>query len=399
MKRIRYILSITVVLFFFLTLPVEAQDNDNTKKWVVVIDPGHGGHDPGAVRGTFKEKDITLAMALKLGKMLEKVEGVEVIYTREKDEFLELYKRAEIANKNKADLFISIHCNAVSSVKPYGVETWVMGLHRSKENLEVAKKENAAVLLEEDYVKQYDGFDPNSVEADIVFSLYQNAFLEQSVAFASLVQNGIIARAKRFNRGVKQAGFLVLYKTTMPGILIETGFISNENERKYLSSDAGQKAIATGIYDAFLKYKCSIDGVIIEQTDVAADADSLALTDPADGSGEKNNALPVVNNKEQPLSDNHLENIKPELYYSVQIFVSSLEKDNDDPVFDGLDDVHVYTQNNVYKYLAGHYKTLREASDSCQRIRKLSVYTDAFVVAFYKGNRISTDEAKILSKE
>jgi N-acetylmuramoyl-L-alanine amidase len=223
---------------------------------VVVIDAGHGGHDPGCQYGGANEKKVTLAIALKLGKIIkENCKDVKVIYTRDKDEFIELHERAAIANRNKADVFISIHCNANKSTGVHGTETYTMGPHKNDDNLEVAKRENDVVLMEDDYEKNYDGFDPKSPEAEIIFSLYQSAHIEQSMRLARHVEKQLKTTVKRTSRGVKQAGFLVLWKTSMPSILVETGFLSNASERKYITSEAGQKSIANGIYEAFRKFK------------------------------------------------------------------------------------------------------------------------------------------------
>ncbi|MDY0286672.1 MAG: N-acetylmuramoyl-L-alanine amidase, partial [Bacteroidales bacterium] len=233
----------------------ENEDNRYCVK-TVVIDAGHGGKDPGAVSGNIREKDIALRIALKTGAYIEKyLPDVKVCYTRTDDRFVELHKRAKIANEAQADLFISIHCNANKSSKPFGTETYVMGLHKSQANLEVAKKENAAILLEEDYESEYEGYDPNLPENTIIFSLFQNAFLNQSLTMASLVEDQFRERVHRHDRGVKQAGFLVLYRTTMPGILVETGFLTNPSERAFLAGEEGQTFIASAIYRAFKNYK------------------------------------------------------------------------------------------------------------------------------------------------
>ena len=266
-----YFLSNVVVVFVFFLLSSFNPDYFHpyglTK---VVIDAGHGGHDPGCLGKISKEKDVTLGVSLKLGKYIEdNFSDVKVIYTRKTDKFVELYERADIANNARADLFISIHCNSacffdkkrkkeMCNTQISGVETWVMGLNKSDENLEVAKRENEVILLEKDYSRQYGGFDPNSPEANIIFTLYQNSFLDQSLRLASFVQQEMKS-IKRPGRGVKQAGFLVLYKTSMPSILIETGFLSNLNEEKYLSSAKGQDEIAKSIYKAFSSYKNSIE--------------------------------------------------------------------------------------------------------------------------------------------
>jgi N-acetylmuramoyl-L-alanine amidase len=237
----------------------------------VVIDAGHGGHDPGAVGKTSKEKDIALSIALKTGKFIEEnLPDVEVVYTRKTDVFVELYRRARIANEAKADLFISIHCNANKSTTPYGAETYVMGLHKSDANLAVAQTENASILLEDDYHVKYDGFDPTSPEGYIFFTMLQNAYLDQSLSLASNVQKHFRERVNLFDRGVKQAGFLVLYKTTMPSVLIETGFISNVKEEKILASDEGQTYIASAIFRAVKDYKR-----LVEKTPMVADKETV----------------------------------------------------------------------------------------------------------------------------
>ncbi|HEY4653762.1 MAG TPA: N-acetylmuramoyl-L-alanine amidase [Cyclobacteriaceae bacterium] len=228
----------------------------------VVIDAGHGGHDPGTHGRKYKEKDIALNIALKVGTYIEQyVPGVEVIYTRKDDSYIPLDKRAEIANKNDANLFISIHVNSIPNNTTYGTETWVMGLHRSESNLEVAKRENAVILLDEDYKERYEGFDPNSPESYILFSLTQDAYYESSIKMAQKVESQFKERVGRNSRGVKQAGFVVLYKTAMPSVLVETGFITHRTEEEYLGSERGQDLIASGIYRAFKEYKLDVESV------------------------------------------------------------------------------------------------------------------------------------------
>ncbi len=241
----------------------------------IVIDAGHGGHDPGCLGSDSREKEVALKIALKLGKLIEtNCPDVRVIYTRKTDEFIPLIERANIANRAKADLFICIHLNSGPKAA-YGVETFVMGLHKTDDNLNVAKRENASILLEDNYQKTYDGFDPNSPEANIIFSLYQNQFMQQSLSFAAKIQSQFKNNSKRFVRGVKQAGFLVLYKTSMPSVLIENGFLTNENDQRFLISDAGQASMASSIYRAFKSYKSELEtGIVIndkkeEQENVA----------------------------------------------------------------------------------------------------------------------------------
>lgn len=259
----------------------------------VVIDAGHGGHDTGCLGSDSKEKNVALSIALKIGKMIEgRYPDVKVIYTRKTDIFVELRERADIANRNHADIFICIHCNSGNKAA-YGVETFVMGLHKTDDNLNVSKRENASVLLEKDYKTKYDGYDPNSPESNIIFNLYQNLYMEKSLTFASKVQANIEENGGRYNRGVKQAGFLVLYKTAMPSVLIETGFLTNINEEKFLDSDKGQTTIATSIFKAFKEYKVDMeegdnnDGSVIDNNKQVSEATSEKDTSASSNSSKE----------------------------------------------------------------------------------------------------------------
>jgi N-acetylmuramoyl-L-alanine amidase len=326
----RTVLFFGIVLLLLSFLEMAAQRHHHSIK-KVVIDAGHGGKDPGAVGRRSKEKDIVLNIALKTGKYIEEnIEDVEVIYTRKTDEFVELFRRAEIANQSNADLFISIHCNANRSPSPYGSETFVMGLHRSQDNLEVAKKENAAILLEEDYEVTYSGFDPNSPEAHVVFSLYQNAYLDQSLEFSRLVQDQFRDRVGRHDRGVKQAGFLVLYKIAMPGVLIEAGFLSNPKEELFLMSDQGQTYIASAIYRAFREYK--------ENVEKAAYVEQLAKV--------RSNDPPLLNGN---------------ISFRVQFAASSEDMPLNSEAFKLLNKVKKYHHQGLFKYTSGDEKTLEAA--------------------------------------
>ncbi len=233
----------------------------------VVIDAGHGGKDTGCLGKHSQEKDIALKIALKLGSYIEQnIEGVKVIYTRKTDTFIELHERAAIANRNQADLFISIHCNAAKNhTNVHGTETYIMGLDKSAENLDVSRRENSVILLENNYEHHYDGFNLDDYESNIVFSLYQNAFLNQSIDFASSIEKEFKHKAKRNSRGVKQESFLVLYKTGMPSVLVEAGFLTNSSEEAFLKSDQGQTYIASAIYRAFKEYKSKLEGVALSQ--------------------------------------------------------------------------------------------------------------------------------------
>lgn len=254
-----------IPIFLFLVF-VAASPPSNVKKFrrqiqTIVIDAGHGGHDPGCQYGGVKEKEITLKMALALGEKISALmPEVKIIYTRKTDKFVELWERAEMANKSNADMFISLHCNSHKNTTIHGTETFAMGLHKANENLEVAKRENDVLLLETDYQEKYDGFDPSSPESHIYFTLFQNAYMEQSIKLASRVENEISKNLNRNSRGVKQAGFVVLWKTGMPSILVEAGFLSNKKDRDYLAGKDGQDEFATGMAKAILDYKNSFEG-------------------------------------------------------------------------------------------------------------------------------------------
>ncbi len=349
------------MLFLTILLPAGLYSQPMVRK--VVIDAGHGGKDPGAVGKNSKEKDIALAIALKTGHYIrQNLPDVEVIYTRKTDVFVELHKRAEIANKSKADLFISIHCNANKSPNPSGTETYVMGLHRSQANLEVAKLENAAILKEENYDDMYDGFDPNRDEDYITLNLFQNAYLESSLLLASLVQDQFRERAKLKDRGVWQAGFWVLYKTAMPGILIETGFISNLNDEKYLMSDNGQNYIASAIYRAFKEYKLMVE------------------------SPENHAQMAIPVNKGS---------LKSDIRFRVQFASSSKEKTAGK--FKDVENVMIYEHQGMFKYTSGDETSYLEAVRLQNELRRNKKYRDAFIIAFKDGVRIDVNEARKLS--
>ena len=242
----RFIVSFLFLSFCLMALP-----------YTLVIDAGHGGKDPGAQSRTAKEKNINLAVALAFGKLVEQnCPDVKVVYTRKTDVFVELDERANIANRAKADLFISIHTNATAGkIGPQGTETYTLGMHRAADNLAVAKRENSVITLESNYEQKYEGFDPNSTESYIIFELMQDRNMESSVKLAGLIQKQFRNTAKRIDKGVHQAGFLVLRATSMPSVLIELGFINNPNEAAYLTSTAGVNALAKSIYNAFVAYK------------------------------------------------------------------------------------------------------------------------------------------------
>ncbi len=359
----------------------------------VVIDAGHGGHDPGAVGKYSKEKDITLSIALKTGNLIkEHLKDVEVIYTRKTDVFVELHRRARIANEAKADLFISIHCNANKSTTPYGSETYVMGLHRSDANLAVAQLENASILLEDDYHVQYEGFDPRSPEGYIFFSMLQNAFLDQGLDLASRVQGHFRDHVKLYDRGVKQAGFLVLYKTTMPSVLIEAGFISNANEEKLLASESGQNKIAQAIFRAVKDYKHAVEKIPPARYDETASAEGSA--EPADSSGGSADGGTSSSATGQATDQASATGLP---VFKVQFMISKTEKRLSSPEFKGIKEVGFYFHQGMYKYTAGNENSPEDAMKIKKELDKKG-YRDSFVIAFINGERISIDEARKLLK-
>ncbi len=388
----------------------------------VVIDPGHGGKDPGACNKKVYEKDIVLSVALKLGAFIkENFKDIEVIYTRSTDEFIELHRRASIANQSKADLFISLHCNSNTSPDPYGFETFVMGANKSKANLDIAKKENATILFEDNYSNQYDGFDPNSAEADVIFTLYQNAFLKQSLSLAYSIQKQFKDKLKRFDRGVGQAGFLVLYRTTMPSILIESGFLSNPDEERFIGSENGQVYIASAIYRAFKEYKASVEGttVKLDETDkidfkevVHSAVDTTEKQSVIDNISKEQTNKPIDNvtkSSDKPkenvakkdsvvkVSQKEIDNQKIKPVFKVQILSSNKKIALNAADFKGIAGVEEYQDGSMYKYTVGGFATIEEASALSKKMREKG-FTGAFLTAFCNGKKISLDEARNLMK-
>ncbi|HZX61650.1 MAG TPA: N-acetylmuramoyl-L-alanine amidase [Bacteroidales bacterium] len=446
------------LIFLILSLSILMEKNvfsqEKTSITRVVIDAGHGGKDPGTIGKKSQEKNVVLQIALKLGEEIRsQCKGVTVICTRTTDEFIELHERAEIANRSKADLFISIHCNANPKHTFQGAETYVMGLHRTEANLEIAKKENAAILMEPDYSINYNGFDPNSDESYITFTLFQNAFLEQSTWFASIVQDEMKDRVGMYDRGVRQAGFLVLYKTTMPSVLIETGFLSNPEEEKFLMSQKGQQYISSAICRAFRKFKAKMEGNGKELASLNEKKSSPSsaiikppveqkVTSPSEAKPKetltKETAKPKEKPRENPLRKDTLkpkskskthaekrdsiapkENLaantvkhekakgkteevkrtpaKPadEVLFRIQIATSPKELSTHSKKFAGLPEIWRYQHQGLYKYTAGKESSPEALAGLMGEAKKMG-FTDAFIVAFHGEERITVAEAKKL---
>ena len=363
-QRGKIIISIVFLAVFF-PLIVHAQKGEKIQ--TIVIDAGHGGKDPGALGKVCKEKDINLSVALKLGAYIEEnMPSVKVVYTRKKDVFVELNERAAIANRNDADVFISIHCNSAANASVHGAETFVMGESKNEANLNVAKAENAAILLEDNASEAYDNFDPNSTEAYILFSLSQSLYQNQSLQLADKVQQQLVTKVSRHDRGVQQAGFLVLWKTPMPSILVELGFISNANEAKFLNSERGQTQMALALYRAFEQYRQAYE------------------------SDNKTEQKPIVAGSENNSNDN--------VFFSVQFASRDKKVPVSDKAFKKVPEVDVYEYNGAYRYISGHFATKAQATARQTELRNLG-FSDAFVIAFVNGERASLKAAEAAMKK
>jgi len=407
MCSIKRFLSLLLLCLF--CTGVFAQD-----KFVVVLDPGHGGKDGGAVRGVYNEKDINLGVALILGDLIEQnFKDVKVVFTRKKDVFVDLNKRAQIANNAKANLFISIHTNSTpaKTTNASGADTYILGLAKSAENAEVAKRENSVILLEDDYSTKYEGFDPNSPESYIIFEFMSNKYMEQSLKFAEFVQSDIKNVARRSDRGVRQAGFLVLRKTSMPSVLIELGFINNPAEAKFLSSRLGQRSMATAIYSGFKKFKLDFDkkGRYAytkkedEKENVVAKVEAAPSVLSSKKPEEKPESVPVakvtkeetkavskpepkVEPKPEPKKLEPKADTTDKIVYKVQFLVASTVLVENSSQLKGLSPVGYYKDDGSIKYTYGETTDHDEIIRIQKQIR--DKFSDAFVVKFKNGQRI-----------
>lgn len=390
-----------IYLTVYLPLYTQVNDLNDYHLKTVVIDPGHGGKDPGSIGEYTYEKDVVLAIALKLGKYIEsKLEDVKVVYTRTTDEFVPLYKRAEIANNINADLFLSIHANGLDKKSAHGTETLVLGLHRAEENFEVAKRENSVILMEEDYTTRYEGFDPNSPESYIMLTLMQSVYFDHSINLAKNIQDQFRDRARRIDRGVKQQGLLVLAQISMPGVLIETGFVTNPEEEKYLTTDDGQDYIASAIFRAFRDYKQSIESRTL-YAHVDTDTGTVMI--------ESFNNEPVINENVHNIEgadmseelhsgvndDSEAVNVEKsrqsEIEFKVQIAVSSNPIPLDSEFFKELKDIVQYKQDDLYKYAVGSRKSYNEITVYSKWVK--NKFPDAFIIAVKNGQIISMEQA------
>lgn len=362
-----FVLLLSVVLIS-ASSPIK---NDHEKsKFIVVLDAGHGGKDPGNRGGGFQEKDIALSIILKIGAELEKNKDIKVIYTRDSDVFIPLEQRGKIANDAKADLFVSVHCNAHNS-QAAGTETFVLGLHRNATNFEVAKRENSVIFLEENYEVTYDGFDPNSPESSIGMTIMQEEYLDQSILLADFIQKKFTHDLKRTDRGVKQAGFIVLHQTYMPSVLIETGFLTNKEEGTFLNSSSGQSKMADAIVAAILDYSHNINlGVL----------DNLEKNAPAVVTTVKENRI-------EEFKDNY-----DGITFKVQLAASSKKLEPKSSNFKGLTPVFREKEGKLYKYYFGATSSYTQIQSLHDRA-KSSGFKTSYLVAFKDGNKITVNEA------
>ncbi len=387
-----------IVALIWITLGFAVVSFAANKKFTLVIDAGHGGHDTGALGAFSKEKNINLNVALAFGRYVENnCPDVKVIYTRKTDVFIPLHTRADIANKNKANLFVSIHTNALPRGRiARGLETYTLGMHRAGSNLEVAKRENSVILIEKDYKQHYEGFDPNSSESYIMFEFMQDKNMAQSVELARYVQRRVCASAGRQNKGVKQAGFLVLRETSMPSCLIELGFITTSDEEQFLNTSDGIDRLGLGIYQAFLDYKRKYDSGFTVPYQAESQQDiNIPSVVPQEEKPEKV-AAPVKAQQEpqapvaKPETEADKASQESSLIFKVQILASSSRQRISKSKLNGQKS-ECYEEGGFYKYTVG----ASEDYDEIVKIRESLVenFPEAFIIAFKNGQRVDTRAA------
>ena len=390
-----HFLPVILLAIGFLLSPLvnHAQLAKTTIVKTIVLDPGHGGKDPGNLgtkRYKTTEKDIALSITLLVGNYLNQAfPEMKIIYTRDDDSYPELIERTRLANEVHADLFVSIHCNANESKRPVGADTWVMGPHKNDANLRVAQKENATILLEDNYKQNYGDFDPNSPETYLALSLRQNVHLNESLMLAKYVQDEFKTRVGRVDRGVKQSGFFVISFTTMPSILIEVGFLTNPAEEDFLNSSSGQDYMASAIYRAIKKYISEEENIPVTQLNKVVLTDTLL---------EKT----IVEKVNEPQKDTIVTVIEPVAYdslnYRIQLFVSSEKKNLEQENFNGLDVITYVKVNNLYKYYYARVSSYEEAKN-VRKIAQEKGYSEAFIVSFRGDTKIELQEALNLELE
>ncbi|WP_449371719.1 N-acetylmuramoyl-L-alanine amidase family protein [Arenibacter catalasegens] len=432
MKRF-YIIPFIILTYFLTSFSKIIKTDDNDGKFVVVLDAGHGGHDPGNLGNGYLEKNIALRIVLKVGEILEKNPNIKVIYTRKDDTFVDLYLRGEIANKANADLFVSVHCDSHSS-DAHGAGTFVLGLHANKQNFEIAKKENSVIYLEDNYESRYAAYDINSPESIIGLTIMQEEFLDQSINLAKLMQDNFSNKLKRTDRKVKQAGFIVLHQTFMPSVLVETGFLTNKDEGAYLNSSKGHIEMGKAIAEAILLYKgdmiSTTDDLALNNTPInpATKQDEVKESvnkSVSKGTGSKDKkseqllleqkpvkniskTVLVVKNEadnttkelvkepkkkeEEPQVAEKTTNKSENIIFKVQIFASSKNIPLNSENFKGLNTLSKEPYSNLYRYMYGNTDSHFQAT-LLKSNADAKGYTTSYIVAYKDGVRISETEA------
>ena len=371
-------------LFIFLGSSLSGVTLAQNKPFVVVIDPGHGGKDPGNLGNGFKEKDIVLDVSMQVGALLQQ-QGVEVIYTRKKDVFIELYDRAPVANKADADLFISIHCDA-HNTQAHGAGTFVMGLSKSDKNLNTAKKENEVIFLEENYQERYKGFDPSSPESLIGLTILQEEYLDQSIRLAGLIQKNLAQNLQRKDRSVRQDVFWVLHHSYMPSVLIELGFLTNNNEGPYLNSKKGRKEMAQEIARSILEYKTEIDFANQNQV-IIPDLSGTQIPKSEQSQNQKGTEVSSAKGS----ANTEIGALKNEVLFKVQIAASSKKLETKSYNFKGLTKISRSQEGALYRYYYGATSDYKEAQ-ALQSEARATGYDQAYIVAFKENQRVSLTE-------
>ena len=404
--------------------------NAQNKKFTVVIDAGHGGHDPGAMGSFTREKDINLAITLQLGAIIERnFRDVNVVYSRKTDKYLTLQERADIVNNNRADLFLCIHTNSSTSASAFGTETFTLGLAKSKSNLDVAMRENEVILLEKDYKSKYKGFDPSSVDSYIMFEFMQDKYIDKSVEIASNIQKQFVSFCSRADRGVHQAGFWVLHRSACPSVLIEVGFISNPAEERYLSTEIGQNEMAKAIYNAFIYYKKehdkksgiqnifipkkeiqekeieikkaeSLKGAPIERAEsivVKVEKEIAPIENDINQKSQKEGVKKQISSQDQTSkTSNKTSASNKSLVFKIQLFATKQILKPNSLEFKNIQNIEYYTENGLNKYTLG-------AENEYAKIEKLRLtvitkFPQAFIVVFDGDKKLSAKEALELTK-
>lgn len=386
MRKLHKIKLLTFLFVSFFCFSALGQSNN---KFKVTLDAGHGAHDYGAIYNGHIEKNITLAVVLKLGKILENNPNIIVNYTRKTDVFIELVERSSIANRADANIFVSIHCNANKNPAACGSESYVMGLNKNASNLAVAKSENAVITLEKDYKQKYEGFDPNNPSSTIGITLMQEEYLDNSISLASKIQDEF-GQISRKVRGVKQAPFMVLHKAYMPRVLIETGFISNPSEGEYLDSEEGQQEVAEAIARAIISYKKEYFGAnsgdVIDRPSKKMEQEPTVI----------NKETPTTTIKEEPRVEKTIEpspSEKAGIIFKVQIAAANKKIETTPSNFKGLKNVQMTTDGgNLFKYTYGETSDYETAKRNLEEAKKKG-YTSAYLIAFKDGQKISVQEA------